>query len=224
MEDWIIGVILALFIIVPCWLALARRKELQKQVETWPELAQRTGVAFNPNVFNSPFREYYRPGLRGEYRGHSLAVDLFIYGDADRMDAFIYQNTSISLDVENRGLFSFSIHAERVRDDTHEMLGISSENPDFDRHYSITGSPREYVQGAVDLIGGSEPQLLTWILRNSPFIELKGDHLVCDQNGELTNVDNQLALLNLLCDLAELAEEMGSDHVEYAEIGRENNV
>ena len=43
MDDWIIGVILALFIIIPCWLALARRREVQRQVNACPELAKRAG-------------------------------------------------------------------------------------------------------------------------------------------------------------------------------------
>jgi hypothetical protein len=88
---------------------------------------------------------------------------------------------------------------------------ISSGNLGFDRRFSVTGSPHEYLQGAVDLIVQSDPHLFAWILRNFPSVELKGERLVCDQNAELTNVDDQIALLNLLCDMAELAEKMGSE-------------
>jgi hypothetical protein len=86
---------------------------------------------------------------------------------------------------------------------------VSIGNRDFDRCFSVARSPREHVQGAVDRIVQSEPRLLSWIMRNLPSIELRGDKLSCWQNGELTNVDDQKALLDLLCNLADLAEKMG---------------
>lgn len=62
--------------------------------------------------------------------------------------------------------------------------------------------------------------------RKFPSVELTGEHLTCEQNGELTNVDDQISLLNLLCDMAELAEEMGSDNVKQSDesiVGKEGN-
>jgi hypothetical protein len=101
------------------------------------------------------------------------------------------------------------------------MVEVSSGNQDFDKCFHALGSPRGYVQGAVDLIVRRDPHLLPWILRNSTFIELKGERLVCDQHAELTNVDDQISLLDLLCDLAELAEEIRSSNVKHGEVERE---
>jgi hypothetical protein len=43
-----------------------------------------------------------------------------------------------------------------------------------------------------------------------PFIELKGSKLVCRQHAVLTHVSDKNAFLDLLCDLAKLAELMGN--------------
>lgn len=218
MENWIIGVLLALFLIVPCWLALSRRKEIQKQVDCWPELAQRTGLTFDPNIFNIPKGLYHYPGLRGEYRDHSLTVKLF--GDSERNDP---PNTFITIELQNRASFSLSIQAMRVLDYVNKTTEFPSANQDFYSRFSVIGLPREYVQGVVDLIAKCDPHLLAWIMRSFPSIELKSQNLVCSQNGELTNVDDQRALLNLLCDLAELAEKMGSDNADHDEARTEEH-
>ena len=202
MEDWITGVILALFIIILCWLALSRRQEVQKQINAWPELALRTGMTYTPGY-----------SVHGEYRGRCLSL-IF-----DR--ELIGSTTRISLDVLNSFRCSLFIQAKSVLDYIRKNAEVSSGNQEFDRHFSVTGSPRQYAQGAVNLIVHSDSHLLAWIMQKSPSVELKGEHLGCDQNGELTNVDDQLALLNLLCDLAELAEEMESDDVKLSGVGRE---
>lgn len=207
MEDWIIGAVLALFVIIPCWLALARRRETIRQVEAWLELSQRTGLTCTPG---------YPRSVRGEYRGRSLQLALFTFGDPDH-DAPVFQNTSIRLDVQNCARFSLSIQAKSVLDYTDKQMAASSGILDFDRHYKIMGSPRAYMQGVVDLIVQSEPHLLEWMMRKFPSIELTGEHLICEQNSELTNVDDQIALLNLLCDMAELAEKTGRDNVKQSE-------
>jgi len=94
---------------------------------------------------------------------------------------------------------------------THMALDIPNGNREYDRRFNVTGSPSEYVKGVVDLIVQSDPHLFTWIMRIFPSIELNGERLICEQNGELPNVDDQLALLNLHCDLTELTEKMGSE-------------
>lgn len=201
MKDWIIGVIFALFIIIPCWLALARRSEAIRQVDAWSELAQHTGLIY------TPANNLYPPSVHGEYRGRSLSINLFIYGDRDKTFALIYQNTSIALEVENHPGLSLSIQARRDRVRKSNNMEFSSGSQDFDRLFSVTGSPREFIQKAVDLVVQSNPRLLTWIMRSLPSIELKEGKFVYDQNGELSNVDDQIALLDLLCNMAELAEK-----------------
>jgi hypothetical protein len=202
MEDWIIGVTFALFIIIPCWLALARRSKTIKQVDAWSELTQRIGLIY------TPAKNLYPPSVHGEYRGRSLSINLFIYGDRDNTFALIYQNTSIALEVENHSGLSLSIQARRDRVRKSNNMEFSSGSQNFNRLFSVTGSPSEFIQRAVDLVVQSDPRLFAWLIRSLPSIELKGERLVCDQNSELTNVDDQNDLLDLLCDLADLAEKM----------------
>lgn len=216
MEDWIIGVLLVLFLIIPPWLALSRRKELQKQVDAWPKLSQRTGLAYTPATMTQKWWDssVYPPSVRGEYRGRFLSMAQ-ISSNTD--SSFPYQNATISLNVRNGAHFSLSIQAKKVLAYIHKTVEVRSGDTDFDRRFSAIGSPCEYVLGAADLIIRSDPRLLAWIMRSFPSIELKGENLFCSQNSELTNLDDQIALLNLLCDLAELAEKMGRDNGDHDE-------
>ena len=211
MEDWILGVILALFIIVPCWLAILRSKETKRQVEAWSELARQTGMTYTPR---------YLPGVHGEYRGRYLSIALITSGDVDH-EYMIYQNASIQVNVQNSACFALSIQGKRVLDYIEPASDFSSGSLDFDRHFHAIGVPHGYVQAALQRIVRSEACLLKWIMRNFPSIELNGETLTFSQNGELTSVNDQLALLDLLCDLAELTEKMGSNIVKYSEAGKE---
>ena len=211
MEDWILGVILALFIIVPCWLAILRRKETKRQVEAWSKLARQTGMTYTSG---------YLPSVHGEYRGRYLSIALITSGDVDHQ-YMIYQNASIQLNVQNSAGFTLSIQGKRVLDYIDPNPDVSSRSLDFDRHFHAMGMPHGYVQAAIERIVQSEACLLKWIMRNFPSIELKGETLTFSQNGELTSVNDQLALLDLLCDLAELTEKMGRYIVKYSEAGKE---
>lgn len=51
---------------------------------------------------------------------------------------------------------------------------------------------------------------LSWTTWSPPSIMLEGSRLVCYQHGVVTDTSFQVALLDLLSDLAGLAEEMGS--------------
>jgi hypothetical protein len=211
MQDWTIGVTLALFVIVPCWLAMLRRKETKRQADAWSELARHTGMTYSPG---------YPPSVHGEYRGHNLSIALITYGDLDR-ESIIYQNASISLSVQNSACCSLSIQGKSILDYIGQPSEVSSGNLDFDSRFTARGSPCEYVQEAVELIARREPRLLKWILWHLPSINLKGDTLSLSQNSELTNVDDQLALLDLACDLTELTEKMGGSEAKCSEGGKE---
>ena len=131
-----------------------------------------------------------------------------LFGDSERNET---PNTIISIDLQNRVSMSLSIQAKKALDYMFKITDCPSGNPDFDRGFSVIGSPHAYVQGALDRVVRSEPRLLAWILRSFPTIELKKDSVVCSQSRELTNVDDQISLLDLLCDLAELTEGMRSE-------------
>ena len=219
MEDWILGITLALCIIVPCWMALFVRAEVQRQLKAWPELARRTGLTYDANVFNVPKGLYPYPGLRGEYRGRTVSIKLFGDADADHNEP---PNTIVSLHLQNCASLSFSMQAKMLQGSIPGPRELSSGSLSFDQRFSITGSPPEFLQTAVRRIIGGDPGLLAWILRNRPSLQLQGDTLSCRQNGVLTKVDDQNAFLDLLCDLAELAEKTGTNEVNAGNVMSES--
>jgi hypothetical protein len=215
MEDSIIGtlcgVTIALLVIGALWLALRRRRELEKQVKAWPELARRTGLTYSPASGSQQGRSAHlnRPSVRGKYRGHYVSVDLVTRGNPEEPMWHVYQNTSIGVHVDNRASFWLSIRPKMGLSKQHTSNDVSSGNRDFDRCVSVEGWPRKYRQMAARLIVHRYPRLMGWLMHNDPCIDLRGALLVCWQNGEVTEVEDQIALLDLLCDLAELAEGMG---------------
>jgi len=192
-EDWIIGMTLALIIIISSWLALSRRKQVEKKVEAWSELAQRTGLTYGPGY-----------SVRGEYRSRVLRQTL-------ESEVIGPPWTLISLNVKNNTGFSLAIQVMRIFNHGSQIPEISSGNPDFNNRFRVTGLPWEFVRASGDLIVHSDPHLLAWMMRIDCSIKLDGENLLWSQNSELTDVDDQFALLNLLCDIAELAERMGNE-------------
>lgn len=211
MEDWILGLTLALFIIIPCWMALSRQRDVERQVQAWMELAQRSGLTFDSNIFNAPARVVHSPGVHGQYRNRPVSITLLGVYERDVPAYYLLPpHTSISIQLKNCARVSLCIQAKTFHEYMQGITEVHSGNLGFDGHFNVKSSPYEYVQSAIDLMLRNDTNLLSWILQHFPSIELREENLTCRQNGELTSVDDQLALLNLLCDLAELAEQIAS--------------
>lgn len=127
-RDWIIGLLLALFVIVPCWLGFLRAKSIQKQIKAWAELAQQTGLNYSPGL---------SPIIHGEYRGCSLSIF-----DLNPGDHITYQFATISIRVRNSAHYSLFIRAKKILDRITPNTEVNSGKPDFDRCFVATGLPQ----------------------------------------------------------------------------------
>ena len=198
----------------------------QSLQETWSELAWQSGLSFVPGV-RSIFGNYGTPSVCGEYRGRHISLSKVVkhrYGGWSDLGAIPVVYTVISLPVANPANFWLYIGAIRSVPEKYGKVLVATGDKQFDRHFAVGGVPREFVQGAVGLMMPRRILLLrrpqgtiqltdnplratTW---RRPNIQLRGPELVCRRSGVLTRVDTEIAFLDLLCDLAELAEEMGS--------------
>ena len=181
--------------------------------EMWSELAKRSGLTYEPgyedvdSVFQGPLGDPMR--VWGDYRGRYIYMGRVAYSVGDDYPSVV--NTKIRLDVKNSALFSLDIHQKGW---LRKLIGsgkISGWGEDLDQRLSIAGQPQECLQRASELIGRADPSLKTWMIDYHPPIRLAQSHLTCEL-GKLTDIDIQTALLELLRDLAELAEKMGGEH------------
>jgi len=179
--------------------------------EMWSELANRTGLTYEPGyedvdyLFQGPLGDPMR--VWGDYRGRYIHMGRVAYSVGDDYPSVV--NTKIRLDVQNSALVSLDIHQKGW---LRKLIGsgkLSGWGEDLDQHLSIAGQPQEFLQSASELIGRADPSLKTWMIDYHPPIRLAQSHLTCEL-GKLTDIHIQTALLDLLCDLAELAEKMGS--------------
>ena len=186
--------------------------------EMWSELANRSGLTYEPgyedvdSVFQGPLGDPMR--VWGDYRGRYIYMGRVAYGSRDGYsvgdDYPSVVNTKIRLDVQNSALVSLDIHQKGW---LRKLIGsgkLSGWGEDLDQRLSIAGQPQEFLQSASELIGRADPSLKTWMIDYHPPIRLAQSHLTCEL-GKLTDIHIQTALLDLLCDLAELAEKMRSE-------------
>lgn len=196
------------------------RRRQDKLCRIWSELARDVGLSFNPGS-RSFFWNYNPPSLGGKYRGRFISIAKVVESCGGEY-AVSSVHTKISLLVINPANFLLTVRDKGLLAKVLRRKGVVSGDKHFDRQFTVEGSPREFVQRAVMLIVGqsglmlNRPQqviMLTeypfqWRTWSRPSIEFKGSGLVCYQSGILADVKLQTAFLDLLCDLAELAEAM----------------
>lgn len=180
--------------------------------EMWSELANRTRLTYEPGYEDVDNTLWVQGPLGdpmkvwGDYRGRYIYIGRSAHRAGD--DYPFVVNTKIRLDVKNSALFSLEIHQTGW---LRRFIGsekLSDWNKDLGQRLSVAGSPQEYLQNAIRLIDTADPSLRMWLIDYHPRIRLAQSHLTCEL-GKLTDIGIQTALLELLCDLAELAEKMG---------------
>ena len=219
-----IPAVLLLFVAGFWFTASDERNEDRELEEIWSELAGQTGLTYVSG--KRSFLSFLSPRLSGEYRDRDVSITLEIEsggGEYDTPRVF----TKITLQVINHAHLSLDI---RERPPIFSRVGkndIRSRNHEFDRHFRVRGTPPEFAQRAIELpdlqnlLLSDESQsrikkmayALSWASSSRPSIKLKDWDLICLVHGVLTLVDVQITMLNMLCDLAELAEQTASDSV-----------
>jgi hypothetical protein len=208
------------------WFTESYERNREKEVETiWSALAQQSGLTYVPG--KRSFLSYIPPRLFGEYRGRQVSVSLEIEGTSGEYDTpGVF--TKIALQLINSAHVSFEIKEKWLLTRRVRKMDILSGNHEFDQHFRVSGTPPEFAQRAINLpelqnillLDESESKMmktayaLSWVSSSRPSIKLKGWDIVCLVQGVLRRVDGQLAMLNTLCDLADLAEQSGSHSAE----------
>lgn len=195
--NWDVLIILLVFIgLVIVFIPRALRQRAA-QAEAWKQFAQRSGLLLNAAELDSGGSPA-SPVVSGEYRGRrvSLFKDVTEYFAYDGSIPVVH--TVLSLGVENAHDYQLAFQG---------------------RSFKHRGDPPEFVEKALRLLEANSElfnhrrgatmlteAVLTLVNWKPPSIILKGRELTCTQSGVPTDIPHQVELLNVLCDLAELAE------------------
>lgn len=197
MEDWIIGLLLALFIIAIYLAAFLRywndKKLDENQAVVWQEIASQTDLKIN-----SGYRK-----LEGEYHGYQLTLWNLPF-DRDYPSQL---RTTINLWLNHPSNSTLTIRKMSFREKISNVNNLSCGNEDFDRNFSIKGKPDDFVSNASILISQTDSRVLDWATNNYLSLELQGSDLNCRCYSMTFDAHLQIAFLDLLCALAASAEE-----------------
>ena len=186
----------------------------------WSELAEKTGLEFKQD--HSLFFEDL--SLKGQYRGRRVCMSKVIrqrsYGEGSIFRVF----TRMSLEVNNTGGCNLNVRSKPFLNKVFRFGGKASGNGDFDKRFQFDGKPGKFLWKARQLIvqhlvllrkpDGVIMLTDTMVLATNwrlPTIQLQGSQLICLQSGVPIHIPSQVEILNLLCDLADLAEGMRSE-------------
>jgi hypothetical protein len=176
--------------------------------KSWPDLARAAGLTYEPDD-HSLWGDRY-PALRGEYRGRFLMMGFaragYSYSISSLEASVPTDNPRFSLAVKNPANIRFTMQPKGFFVRASRIEAVTNGDEDFDSLFVIKGEPGDYVKSAVQWIIASGSRTLNCLRQNVSSIELNGSYLVCAQ-GRALAIENQIALFNLLCNLAELAEK-----------------
>jgi hypothetical protein len=212
MQDWTAGLVFVLIISTACIAGYLRKKADRNNemllVQVLSELAKQTGLTYIPASGSVFLRTYSSPSVEGNYRGRQIFLRQSLI-DSDHPEVPLKTHTTIW--VDNEAHFRLAIKKMGVFERVSETRDFSSGNEYFDRHFRVKGEPREFVQRAIWFVGSAESHILAWMKQSDASIELHGSDLVVWQNIVPADLSVQNNFLNLLCDLAELTEDMCDD-------------
>jgi hypothetical protein len=212
-------------------LRMAQRDHTRKLDQAWSRLASNTGLSFSPS--REGFFQDQGSNVFGNYRGHPVSLtqvyecsgdDVYASGDCilyTKIVLKIINAMNASLSVRKGGFLSKGIQG---------MLGgwyDPSGTPGLGNLY-VQGAPSKFVENAIHVLMRHkrillEPPAVANLVTDEPlwkwqqpWITLRGSDLVCQHFGMLKNIDDEIAFLDVMSELAELTEEMQ----EQAAIGR----
>lgn len=164
------------------------------------ELRQLTRLSNTPSVSHTVFEK--RIEFDGQYGGRSLTL-------SDVLDWFPYDApqspmTTLTVRVSNTARYRLNIRESLPLDKWLRPRRVLTGSDEIDRRFHLGGRPPEFVQQAIRLI------LETGVAWGDCAISLEGPRLTCCWPRALKDTKVRMADVNLLCDLARLAELMGS--------------
>lgn len=159
------------------------------------------------------------PSLNGIYRNRQVSIVKLVQHEGDYEGTIPVVFTRITFEVAN----AYNRHLD-IRSRPFLMFlskGIPTGNKYIDKHFTCEGNPDNFIQKTAQWVGW-HPSLLqrpdgvimltdslfSFTNWTSPSIHLENSELTYLQSGVVSNVPEQVNILNLLCDLAELIEEV----------------
>lgn len=168
------------------------------------ELGQRAGLAHSthdadqaPSLLGGMQLPEKQQRLQGRFRGRRVTIEPIVK----------YSGFGIAPDRH-----TFTYTCVTIRNRAHLFLKIRPDSPAGMQLVTGEGDGRQeaFARQVVGLLAGKYARPGASGLSDLPYIRVEESELVCWQNGLFEDADAQLGVLNALCDVAELAEEMGS--------------
>ncbi len=184
--------------------ALARRAQhreasLVLQTPLDAELRQLTRLSNAPSV-SYGFLEK-RIEFNGQYRGRSLTLSDVWGWNPDETPPVPW--TTLTVRVSNTARYRLDIRESLPLDKWLRPRRVLTGSDEIDRRFHLEGHPPEFVRQAIRLI------LETGVAWGDCRVSLEGPRLTCRWPRALKDTNVRIADVNLLCDLARLAELMG---------------
>ena len=212
----VFGLILALLSLP---LIEIRRKQIRQMADTCSELARKTGLNYIAPVMSLPgilfsFRWTFRnAAAQGLYRSRGTSLSMTGSGggwSGEYAENPPVQYCVVELEVRNSTGFKLTISPRWILSRLFDRSDAITGDKRFDQRLIIQGKPLDFLEQVSGFIRLTNPSLLAWMIEEQPRISLRGPKLSCKQ-GLMKNLDDQIAVLNFLCDLADFTERNGSN-------------
>jgi hypothetical protein len=218
-RQWVASLVILMFSIGCILLAgKVTRNRHRRLTGIWSELARQTGLDLTIGciyLIGIP----RSPSISGIYRGRQVTITKVVHdeGDYDRSVSLVF--TCITLEVANTRGCQLAIDSKPCFKRLFKPGSIAFGNRQFDKCFQLNGRPDIFIQKASQLIV-QYPMLLerpdglimltdnliSFAVWKPPSIHLVDSKLEYKQLGVLSDVPCQVQILNLLCNLAEIAE------------------
>lgn len=192
-------------------------RRYNRLTEIWTELVRQTGLELvqgRPCLIGTPDP----PSVRGIYHHHQLSIEKVVENIGDYEGSVSAVFTRITLEVANTSNRLLHIHKKPFLLSFQNK--ITSGNKNFDRRFECGGRPEDFIQKIACWVSQQPAlyerptgvimltdSLLSFTNWSAPSIHLEGSKLIYLQSGVVSNVIEELNIINLICGLAELAEE-----------------
>lgn len=198
----------------------------QRWTDALTELAGQTGLELNPGRPAGVFGPGYPSGLTGLYHGRQVSISRVMRNRSGQEAGILAARTRIVVQVKDLGICRLHVTPGNFLARAFHRKAARSGDADFDRRFHFEGSPKGFLQRAMQLMvrypllldrsGGvitsadSSFSSRSW---SRPSIHLEASSLERTQFETPGQIYEQVSILNLLCDLAEMAELEAPDRI-----------
>ena len=212
----------SIFLLMSLPIILTRWKQIQQMADACSELARRTGMSYvtplaSPHgiLFNLGSWTIRHATATGTYRGRTATFSMTGEGGGwtgEYGESSPYQYAVVSLGVANNAQYRLTIEGKGFLSRLFHRSVITTSVLQFNQKLVIIGKPQDFLQRVGDWIPSIVPHLLAWMIEEQPRITLRGSKMTC-KHSLIKDIERQVSILNLMCDLADLAEHSGSNSV-----------